>query len=108
MAAAKVETQANSEFGTSDELRIRCGRNLSEVAEARFTTHRYQSSECQLQTAPVAPGADRVREREGFGRALHPDPTKSVRHEAFTKTGVHRSEQQIGVCRPHDLGGALA
>jgi hypothetical protein len=48
MSAAKVETQADSEFRTADELGIGCGCNLGEVAKAGFTAHRYQSSERQL------------------------------------------------------------
>jgi hypothetical protein len=102
-----MESDSYSVFESANELRICHGRWRGEMAGPNFTVDRQESAEGELKSAAVAPGTNRVGEGRGMGAALEAKAGKAVGHDAFSKAGIDRSEQEVGVRGPDQIGGPL-
>jgi len=98
-----MQSNSNSILDPANELGIdhRCRR--SQMAGSGFAIDRQESTECELNSAPVTPGSDRIRERRGLCTTLKSEPAKCVGHDAFAEPRIDGSEDEIGVGRPDQV-----
>jgi hypothetical protein len=102
-----MKSDSDAVFESANELGVCYSRRRGEMAGPNFTVDRQESAEGELKSATVTPGANRVGEGRGMGAALEAKASKAVRHDAFSKPGIHGSEQEVGVGSPDQIGRPL-
>jgi hypothetical protein len=87
-----MKSDSHTVLEPANELGIgRCTRR-GQMPGSRFAVHGQEPAQCQLKSAAIAPGADRVSERGGLRATLEPNPGKGIRHETLAQAGIDRSE----------------
>jgi hypothetical protein len=87
-----MKPESHAVFERANELRIGRRTRRGQMAGSDFAIHGHESAQCELKSATIAPGADRVSKRGRLRTALEPDSSKGIRHETFAQAGIDRPQ----------------